>query len=149
MIKTIKRFQAFVFSMPTKNIELMTGVLGIGFAVAFLTNGESLINQEIYTNFKYIHDPKIWLGMLFLSILQLRFMCSNTLESNIKSSLTLKAAFLMWISVAALFGSKVPPLNTGVVVYPVIAFLCLMASFNLDIRVKSIELVHKECRKNA
>ena len=144
----IKANQArnYVFSTPTKSVEFLTAFLAISFGLVFLINGSALSALKLYLNFAYIGPIWIWVASVLLGLLQLKYACSDTLESNIKSALTMHTCAVMWFILSLMFGSDYPPLSTAFTTYMCISIMCSLTAFHLDAQNTYELLLRKEIK---
>lgn len=142
----IIKSRQYIFGLPTKGIELFSGICAFFFSMVFLIGGSLPERFNVYKNFEYIDHPIVWVGMLAISIVQLRVVWKDTLESNIASAILLRVSCFIWFVCALLFGVDGLMLNTAFFTYSTMAFICLAASFEITARNKNEDLVRNECR---
>lgn len=132
IIKKVNQGRNYLFSTPTKSMEFLNGSLSVTFGLIFLANGAALSMLKTYLNFAYIGPKWLWSVMILLGVLQLKYACSDTLESNVKSALTLHTCAVMWFVICLMFGSDYPPLSTAFTTYLCFAVMCSLTALHLD-----------------
>lgn len=132
IIMKVNQGRNYIYSTPTKSMEFLNGFLSIFFGLVFLANGTVLGLLKLYLNFSYIGPKWVWGIPVLLGVLQLKYACSDSLESNVKSALIMHTCALMWFIISLLFGSDYPPLSTGFFTYLCIAAMCSLTALHLD-----------------
>ena len=132
IIIKVNQGRNYIYSTPTKSMEFFNGFLAIFFGLVFLVNGTALGLLKLYLNFSYIGPKWVWGIPVLLGVLQLKYACSDSLESNVKSALIMHTCSLMWFIISLLFGSDYPPLSTGFFTYLCIAAMCSLTALHLD-----------------
>ena len=146
IIIKINQARNYVFSTPTKSMEFLTAFLAISFGSVFIINGKALTALKLYLNFSYAGPTWIWIVAVILGLLQLRYACSDTLESNVKSALTMHTCAVMWFILSLMFGSDYPPLSTAFTTYLCICVMCSLTAFHLDAQNTYELIVRKEIK---
>lgn len=131
MMSLVIQFRRWMFSLPTKSIELICGGIGFGFAIVFLLNGEILRQDTVYGGFVLVDKSWIWLLLLFTSTIQLFVTRFESLKARQLSAILLKCLGFCWTLAAVLFGWKLA-INTALVTYTILAVAALLAAFHLD-----------------
>lgn len=138
----------YLFSTPTKPVQFLNGVLTTFFGLVYLINGSVLNQLKTYLNFSYIGPIWIWWLVVFLGILQLKYMRKDTLDSNIKSALVMHTCALMWFVISILFGSNYPPLSTGFFTYFWFSVVCSLTALQIDNQNTYELLMRKELEEH-
>ena len=146
IIKTVNRGREYIYSTPTKAMELLNGLFSSFFCLVFLINGDTLSGFRIYINFNYLGPKWFWIFMLFIGLAQLNYMRKDTLESNIKSALVMHISSVNWLVVAIMFGSIYPPLSTGFFTYSWFSVISCLTALHLDSQNTYELLIRKEIK---
>lgn len=132
VVKKINQARKYLFHVPTKSIEFISGLCSLFFGLVFMINGNALVKNRFYESFNYIGPNWIWWLVFLLGIIQLNAMRKDTLESNILSAITLKVNALVTFIIALMFASEFPPIGTGFFTYGVLSAMYLLAGIELS-----------------
>lgn len=124
------RFQRWLFSTGTRVVEFISGCAMIGYALVFAFSPNDIYNWPIYYKFKDISETTLILVFGGVGVLQLAAMYWQTLKGGIVSGYILLVSAFIWYLTSYAFWAAYPPVNTGMVIPPVLAFLCLLAGNN-------------------
>ena len=125
------KFQDWLFKRGTNAVEFISGVGLLGFFFVFLIDGGDLYNSPLYYKFKQIDEWAILLVFLLTSLCQFASMTWKTIRGTATSGYILLWSSLVWFLISVAFYSAYPPLNTGMILPPVLSFICLLAGRNL------------------
>ena len=148
VIKKINRARSYLFKLPTKSIELLSGLCSMFFGLVFIVNGRAIKETHSFVNFEYIGPDWIWWLVLLLGIMQLNAMRKDTLESNIMSAICLKVSSLVSFVIALMFASNFPPISTGFFTYTILSGLYILAGIELSEQNTYELLIRSENRMN-
>ena len=146
VIKKVNKARNFLYSTPTKIIEFLTGICSLSFGLVYALNGESLNRLKVYFSFAYVGPIWIWWVMVILGILQLNYMRKETLDSNIKSALTMHVSAVIWFIIAIMFVTDYPPLSTGFFTYFWFSAICSLTALQIDSQNTYELLIRKETK---
>lgn len=124
------RFQKWLFGTATRAVEFISGISLIGYSLVFLSSPDDIYNWPIYYKFKDISETSLILIFSITGLSQILCMYWQTVRGNILSGYILLISAFIWYLTAYAFWSAYPPANTGMVIPPVLAFLCLLAGNN-------------------
>lgn len=124
------RFQRWLFSTGTRAVEFISGCSMIGYALVFALSPNDIYNWPIYYKFKDISELTLILVFGGVGVLQLAAMYWQTLKGGIVSGYILLVSAFIWYLTSYAFWAAYPPVHTGMVIPPVLAFLCLLAGNN-------------------
>lgn len=124
------KFQNWLFSTGTRAVEFASGVSLIGYALVFIFSPDEIYNWPIYYKFKDISELTLVSVFGGVGILQLVAMYWQTFRGNVLSGYVLLVAALIWFFTANAFWGAYPPAHTGMVIPPILSFLCLLAGNN-------------------
>ena len=124
------RFQRWLFSTGTRVVEFASGLSLIGYAAVFAFSPVDIYDWPIYYKFKTI--PEFILIPVFggIGLLQLAAMYWQTYKGNVFSGYLLLVSAFIWYLTAQAFWGAFPPAHTGMVIPPILSFLCLLAGNN-------------------
>ena len=121
------KFQYWLFQRGTRAIEFISAIGLIGFAVVFHINDGTMYDLPLYHKFAEIEEWKIVATLGVVGCSQLLTLGYSSIKATALSGYMLLIRAL--ISVA--FYMSYPPLNTGMVVPPLLAFVCMLAGHNM------------------
>lgn len=147
IIIKVNQARKYLFHVPTKSIEFISGICSLFFGLVFIINGNSLVKNEFYQSFDYVGPMWIWWLVILLGIIQLNASRKDTLESNILSAITLKVSALVTFIIALMFAADYPPLGTGFFTYSVLSGFYLLAGIELSEQNTYELLIRTENRK--
>lgn len=124
------RFQKWLFSTGTRVVEFASGLSMIGYAAVFAFSPVDIYEWPIYYKFKSIPESILIAVFGGIGLLQLAAMYWQTYRGNVLSGYVLLVAALIWFLTANAFWGAFPPAHTGMVIPPILAFLCLLAGNN-------------------
>lgn len=124
------RFQRWLFSTGTRAVEFISGCAMIGYALVFAFSPNDIYNWPIYYKFKDISETTLILVFGGVGLLQLAAMYWQTYKGEVLSGYMLLISAFIWYLTAYAFWAAYPPAHTGMVIPPVLAFLCLLAGNN-------------------
>lgn len=92
----VNRGREFLFGVPTKSIEFLNAAFAACFSLILIINGVFKLDLGLHSNSVKFNSLEVGLTLLFMSLVQFKYMMHETLESNYKSSLILKVSGLIW-----------------------------------------------------
>lgn len=124
------RFQKWLFGSGTRIVEFSSGLSMVGYAAVFAISHIDIYNWPIYYKFKTI--PEYILIPVFggIGLLQLASMCWQTYKGRVLSGYLLLVSAFIWFLTAYASWGAFPPAYTGMVIPPILSFLCLLAGNN-------------------
>lgn len=148
MAKIKKRYSGCIMSIfgiraNTRSIELLSGLAGVLFSVIYIINDTWLFAYSDKLPLSYLNNLMLWVFMLIISVMQLKTLGKDSLESNIGSVLLLRLTGLIWLILAVAYGVDYPPINVSLATKLVLSFMCFFASFALAYRNKAEQLIRK------
>ena len=102
----------------------------IGYALVFAFSPNDIYSWPIYYKFKDISEFTLILVFGGVGVLQLAAMYWQTFKGEVLSGYMLLVSAFIWYLTAYAFWAAYPPAHTGMVIPPVLAFLCLLAGNN-------------------
>ena len=124
------RFQRWLFGTGTRAVEFVSGCSMIGYALVFAFSQNDIYNWPIYYKFKDISELTLILVFGGVGVLQLAAMYWQMYKGNVFSGYLLLVSAFIWYLTAQAFWGAFPPAHTGMVIPPILAFLCLLAGNN-------------------
>lgn len=124
------KFQAWLFGTATRVLEAVSGLALIGYAAVFAFAPDDIYSWRIYYKFQDI--PEAWtVGVLAAAgLLQTALLFARGVRACVASAYLLLFSGFVWFLISVAFWGAYPPLNTGMVVPPVLAFFCALAGNN-------------------
>lgn len=124
------RFQAWLFGTGTRALEMVSGLGLLGYAAVFALSPDDIYSWRIY--YKFHNLPEIWLVAVFgaVGLLQTALLMFRGFRANVASAYLLTLAGFIWFLVSVAFWGAYPPAHTGMVIPPLLAFLCALAGNN-------------------
>ena len=125
------RFQMWLFGTATRIVEFLSAAGLLGFAIVFMCDQDRLYDYPIYYKFKAL--PEAWVVgiLLFAALAQGAAMLYKSDRSNIISGWLLILGGNIWFLISVAFLAPYPPLNTGMILPPLMSFVCVLAGKNL------------------
>ena len=125
------RFQMWLFGTATRIVEFLSAAGLLGFAIVFMCDQDKLYDYPIYYKFKTL--PEAWVVgiLLFAALAQGAAMLYKSARSNIISGWLLILGGNIWFLISVAFLAPYPPLNTGMILPPLMSFVCVLAGKNL------------------
>ena len=125
------RFQMWLFGTATRIVEFLSAAGLLGFAIVFMCDQDKLYDYPIYYKFKTL--PEAWVVgiLLFAALAQGAAMLYKSDCSNIISGWLLILGGNIWFLISVAFLAPYPPLNTGMILPPLMSFVCVLAGKNL------------------
>lgn len=124
------RFQKWLFGTGTRVVEFASGLSMIGYAAVFAFSPDDIYSWPIYYKFKDISEFTLILVFGGIGLLQLAAMYWQTYKGNVFSGYLLLVSAFIWYLTAQAFWGAFPPAHTGMVIPPILSFLCLLAGNN-------------------
>ena len=124
------RFQKWLFSTGTRVVEFASGLSLIGYAAVFAFSPVDIYNWPIYYKFKTIPESILITVFGGIGLLQLAAMYCQTYKGSVFSGYLLLVSAFIWFLTAQAFWGAFPPAHTGMVIPPLLAFLCALAGNN-------------------
>ena len=124
------RFQKWLFGTGTRVVEFASGLSMIGYAAVFAFSPVDIYDWPIYYKFKTIPESILITVFGGIGLLQLASMYWQTYRGNVFSGYLLLVSAFIWYLTAQAFWGAFPPAHTGMVIPPILAFLCLLAGNN-------------------
>lgn len=124
------KFQAWLFGTATRGLEAVSGLGLLGYAAVFAFAPDEIYAWRIYYKF---HDiPEAWtVGVLGAAgLLQTALLFARGFKGNVAAAYLLLFSGFVWFLLSVAFWGAYPPLNTAMVVPPLLAFLCALAGNN-------------------
>ncbi|EMT8672883.1 hypothetical protein MZN38_001426 [Neisseria gonorrhoeae] len=123
-------FQAWLFGTATRVLEAVSGLGLSGYAAVFALAPDEIYAWRIYYKFQDI--PEAWtVGVLAAAgLLQTALLFARGVRACVASAYLLLFSGFVWFLVSVAFWGAYPPLNTGMVVPPLLAFFCALAGNN-------------------
>lgn len=147
-IEQMSRFRRWLFEVGTRVVELLNGCLLISFSAVMGINYYKLLHLPSYFRFN-VTDVWQWLVVFVLGVLQLTAMYYKSNRSNQVSGLLLIFSGCIWLIIASIFSvNKAQVITTGVTTYLIIAWICLLAGYELLTINKAIEDYRNDCQAN-
>lgn len=124
------KFQAWLFGTATRVLEAVSGLGLVGYAAVFALAPDEIYAWRIYYKFQMI--PEAWtVGVLGAAgLLQTALLFARGFKGNVAAAYLLLFSGFVWFLLSVAFWGAYPPLNTGMVVPPVLAFFCALAGNN-------------------
>ena len=122
------RFQKWLFSTGTRVVEFASGLSLIGYAAVFAFSPVDIYDWPIYYKFKTIPESILIPVFGGIGLLQLAAMYWQTYK--VFSGYLLLVSAFIWFLTAQAFWGAFPPAHTGMVIPPILSFLCLLAGNN-------------------
>lgn len=135
-------FRRWLFEKGTRLAEGLNAALLISFSLVSAFNYFDLLQLPSYFRFN-LTQWWHWLFILVLGVIQVIAMTRKSLRSNKASGLVLMFSGGTWLLIAAIF--SVNPLGvftTAVTTYTIVAFICVLAGYELHGINKQIEDKH-------
>ena len=124
------RFQMWLFGTATRIVEFISGCSMIGYALVFAFSPNDIYNWPVYYKFKDISEPTLILVFGGVGLLQLAAMYWQTFKGEVLSGYMLLISAFIWYLTTYAFWAAYPPAHTGMVIPPILSFLCLLAGNN-------------------
>lgn len=124
------RFQKWLFSKGTRVVEFASGLSLIGYAAVFAFSPVDIYDWPIYYKFKTIPESILIPVFGGIGVLQLAAMYWQTYKWSVFSGYLLLVSAFIWFLTAQAFWGAFPPAHTGMVIPPILSFLCLLAGNN-------------------
>lgn len=124
------RFQKWLFGTGTRVVEFASGLSMIGYAAVFAFSPVDIYNWPIYYKFKTIPESILIPVFGGIGLLQVAAMYWQTYKGNVFSGYLLLVSAFIWFLVSVAFFGAYPPAHTGMVIPPLLAFLCALAGNN-------------------
>ena len=121
------RFQKWLFGTGTRVVEFASGLSMIGYAAVFAFSPVDIYDWPIYSKFKTIPESILIPVFSGIGLLQLAAMYWQTYKGNVFSGYLLLVSAFIWYLTAQAFWGAFPPAHTGMVIPPILSFLCLWA----------------------
>ena len=125
------KFQYWLFQRGTRAIEFISAIGLIGFAVVFHINDGTMYDLPLYHKFAEIEEWKIVVTLGVVGCLQALTLGYSSVKATALSGYMLLISALIWALISVAFYMSYPPLNTGMVVPPLLAFVCMLAGHNM------------------
>lgn len=107
-----------------------SGLSLIGYAAVFWFSPVDIYDWPIYYKFKTIPESILIPVFGGIGLLQLAAMYRQTYKGNVFSGYLLLVSAFIWYLTAQAFWGAYPPAHTGMVIPPILSFLCLLAGNN-------------------
>lgn len=124
------RFQKWLFGTGTRVVEFASGLSLIGYAAVFAFSPVDIYDWPIYYKFKTIPESILIPVFGGIGLLQVAAMYWQTYKGNVFSGYLLLVSAFIWFLVSVAFFGAYPPAHTGMVIPPLLAFLCALAGNN-------------------
>lgn len=125
-----ERWRRWMFGTGTRSLEGLNAVLLLSWAVVLLC-ADGVLGLPSYSRFATLPLPLVCGAFALTGLLLAVFLPSEAARSNVISGWLLLAASMLWGLVSIAFWGSYPPLNTAMLVYPVLALVSWWAGILL------------------
>lgn len=136
-----KPWRVWLFGTGTRVLKVLNIAILLGWAAMLLHGGFGSL--PTYAGFSKIPIPWAVAALLAVSALLGWALYDNSLRGRIVGGAALMLAGLVWLLVGISFAAGYPPLHTGMVVYPTLSLLSVLAGDHMrdTARAEKLEIM--------